>query len=76
MQIDRNALNRILSMNDEQLAALIREIAGETGIDPAALHIDPSNISGVREALSGATEQDVAQLDALYADYRRSRRQR
>ena len=69
MQIDRNALNRILSMNDEQLGALI------TRIVPAALGLNPQNIAGVRAALSGATEADIQKLDALYADYRRNRRQ-
>ena len=54
MQIDRNALNRIL----------------------AALGLNPQNIAGVRAALSGATESDIQKLDALYADYRRNRRQR
>lgn len=76
MQIDRNALNRILGMNDEQLSALITQIARETGIDPAALGLNPQNIAGVRSALSGATESDIQKLDALYADYRRNRRQR
>ena len=76
MQIDRNALNRILGMNDEQLSALITQIAKETGIDSAALGLNPQNIAGVRAALSGATESDIQKLDALYADYRRNRRQR
>ena len=76
MQIDRNALNRILGMNDEQLSALITQIAKETGIDPAALGLNPQNIAGVRAALSGATESDIQKLDVLYADYRRNRRQR
>ena len=76
MQIDRNALNRILGMNDEQLSALITQIAKETGIDPAALGLNPEHIAGVRAALSGATESDIQKLDALYADYRRNRRQR
>ena len=76
MQIDRNALNRILGMNDEQLSALITQIAKETGIDPAALGLNPQNIAGVRAALSGATESDIQKLDALYADYRRNRRKR
>lgn len=74
MQIDRNALNRILGMNDSQLAALITQIAQETGIDPAALGLNPQNIASVRQALSGATEDDIRKLDALYADYRRNRR--
>ncbi len=76
MQIDRNALNRILGMNDEQLRTLITQIAQETGIDPAALGLNPQNIASVRQALSGATESDIQKLDALYADYRRNRRQR
>ena len=74
MQIDRNALNRILGMSDTQLAALITQIAQETGIDPAALGLNPRNIAGVRQALSGATEDDIRKLDALYSDYRRNRR--
>lgn len=76
MQIDRNALNRILGMNDEQLRTLITQIAQETGIAPAALGLNPQNIASVRQALSGATESDIQKLDALYADYRRNRRQR
>ena len=76
MQIDRNALNRILGMNDEQLRTLITQIAQETGIDPAALGLNPQNIASVRQALSSATESDIQKLDALYADYRRNRRQR
>lgn len=74
MQIDRNALNRILNMDDRQLEALITQIAAETGIEPAALGLNPQNIAGVRQALSTATDADVAKLDALYADYRQSRR--
>lgn len=76
MQIDRNALNRILGMNDDQLRALIMQIAQETGIDPAALGLNTQNIADVRQALSGATDNDIQKLDALYADYRRNRRQR
>lgn len=76
MQIDRNALNRILGMNDEQLSALITQIAKETGIDPAALGLNPQNIAGVRTARPAPTESDIQKLDALYADYRRNRRQR
>lgn len=74
MQIDRNALNRILNMDDRQLEALITQIAAETGIEPAALGLNPQNIAGVRQALSTATDADVAKLNALYADYRQSRR--
>ena len=76
MQIDPDALNRVLDLSDEQSRTVISQIAQETGIDPAALGLNPQNIASVRQALSGATESDIQKLDALYADYRRNRRQR
>lgn len=74
MQIDRNALNRILNMDDHQLETLIMQIANETGIEPATLGLNPQSIASVRQALSAATDADIAKLDTLYADYRQSRR--
>ncbi len=74
MQLDRKMLDRLLSMNDEQLAAFIRSIATESGIDPAALGIDPHNVQSLRHALSSATDSDLEGLDAIYRDFRDKRR--
>lgn len=74
MQLDRNMLNRLLSMNDEQLSAFIRSIAVESGIDPAQLGLHPENIQSLRQALGGTTEEDIKQLNDVYNDYKRNRR--
>lgn len=74
MQIDRNALQKILRMNDEQLKDLISQIASTAGINPEELGISPENIAGVRQALSEATDDDVEKLNALYTDYKHNRR--
>ncbi len=74
MQIDQKMLNRLLGMNDRQLGDLIRQIAAETGIDPATLGLNPENIAGVRAALGSANETDLEKLNQVYEDYRRGRR--
>ena len=76
MQLDQNMLNRLLTMNDEQLGALIGQIAQEAGIDPAELGLNPKNIASVRQALGNASQEDLARLNEVYGDYRKNRRKR
>lgn len=76
MQIDQKMLNRLLTMNDEQLGNLIQEIAKEAGIDPTALGLNPQNIADVRRALGNATDTDLQNLNTVYEEYRRQRRQK
>ena len=76
MQLDQKMLNRLLSLNDQQLGALIEQIARESGIDPAQLGIQPDNIAGIRQALGSATDADVEKLNQMYADYRRNQRRK
>ena len=76
MQIDQKMLNRLLTMNDQQLGNLIQEIAKEAGIDPSMLGLNPQNIADVRNALGNATDGDLEKLNAVYEEYRRQRRQK
>lgn len=76
MQIDQKMLNRLLTMNDEQLGNLIGEIAREAGIDPSELGLNPQNIAGVRQALGNATSEDLQKMNLIYEDYRRQKRQK
>lgn len=59
MTLDRNAVNRLLALNDKQLALVIQKLVAEAGIDPATLQINPSNVAAVRAALSVATDADL-----------------
>lgn len=74
MQIDQKMLDRLLTMNDEQLGEVIKKIAAEVGIDPAMLGLNPNNINNIRTALGSATQQDLQQLNDVYDVYKQNRR--
>lgn len=74
MQIDKRMLDRLLTMNDEQLGDLIKNIATEAGIDPLQLGLNPDNINSIRQALGSATDQDIEQLNTVYSSYKQNRK--
>ena len=74
MQLDKKSLDRLLTLNDAQLAEVIRSIAAEAGIDPSLLGLNPQNINGIRQALGSATQEDLAQLNTIYDSYKQNRR--
>ncbi len=74
MQIDKRMLDRLLGMNDEQLGELIRNIASESGIDPATLGINTENIAAIRSALGSADSADLEQYNQIYNAYRNGQR--
>ena len=74
MQIDKRMLDRLLTMNDEQLGDLIKNIASEAGIDPNQLGLNPDNINNIRQALGSATDQDIQQLNTVYSSYKQNRK--
>lgn len=76
MNIDKRMLDRILTMNDAQLGALVQNIAREAGIDPTELGMQPDNIQSIRQALGSATDSDMEQLSKVYDDYRKNRSRR
>jgi hypothetical protein len=59
MKLDRNAVRRLLALNDAQLQALITRLAEENGIDLAGFTIRPDDIASVRKALEMATDEDI-----------------
>lgn len=60
MQLDRNAINRMLTLNDNQLKNLIRSLAENSGLDLSSFQISPDDVASIRRALSGATDADIA----------------
>ena len=62
MQIDREALEKLLTLNDRQLKMVIGKLAADSGIDPAQFNIDPKDVASVRTALSSATEDDLQSI--------------
>ena len=66
MQIDRKSLNSLLSLNDRQLTMIINKLVSESGIDPSQFNIDPSSVSSIRRAISGATDEDLERIVSQY----------
>ena len=72
MQIDRKSLEKLLTLNDRQLEVMIKKIATESGIDPSVLNINPNDISSVRRALAGATDDDIRMITQQYENYKQN----
>lgn len=62
MQIDRNALEGLLSLNDRQLLTVINRLASESGIDPSQFNIDVSSVASIRQAISGASDEELKSI--------------
>lgn len=60
MTLDRNAVDKLLALNDKQLALVIKKLTAQAGIDPSLIQITPGNIQALRTALSMATDEDLA----------------
>lgn len=66
MQIDRNALEKLLSLNDRQLKLVINKLAADSGIDLSGFNIDTKDIRSIREGLSSATDSDIERVARMY----------
>ena len=76
MQLDKNMLSRLLTMNDAQLASFVASLAKDSGIDPQALGINPTALRQLRATLTGATDQDLERFQALYRDFNQGKIQK
>lgn len=74
MQINRENLDKLLSLNDFQLKMIINKIAAEGGINPAEFNIDPSSIESIRKVLGSATDADLERIATQFANGRGKRR--
>ena len=76
MQLDRNALDKLLKLNDKQLMSIIKGLAADSGIDPATLNINVNDISSLRSALSSATDEDLKKIAEQYEANKRAKGKR
>ncbi len=74
MQIDRASLEKLLSLNDRQFSSVITRLIAQSGIDPAQFHLDPKDIQGLRQALSGASDEDLQRIAEQYEANQNKRR--
>ena len=71
MQIDRRMLERLTTLNDAQLEAVIKKVASQAGIDPAQLGLNTESIQNLRRAMSDVSPEDLQKFQQIYDAYRR-----
>ncbi len=60
MMLDKNALERLLSLDDAALTAVIRQLAASAGVNTANLNFGKTELDNIRRALSLATQGDTS----------------
>ena len=73
MEINRDSINRLLSLNDRQLKSIIQNLAKESGIDPSDFNIDTESITSIRSALSNAGDDDLKRIAEQYEANKKGR---
>ena len=74
MEINREAIDKLLGLNDRQLKNIIQSLVKESGIDPAEFNIDTSNISSIRGALRNASDDELRQIAETYEANKKGKR--
>ena len=59
MKLDRRALERLLSLNDAQLTAVIEKLTQEYGVDLGGLQISTADMAALRRTLRNTTDEDL-----------------
>ncbi|MBQ5362674.1 MAG: hypothetical protein IIU63_04930 [Clostridia bacterium] len=73
MTLDKQAVEKLLALNDKQLALVIKKLTAEAGIDPSLFQMTPGNIQALRTALSMATDEDLARASEQLAKLRKNK---
>ncbi len=75
MTLDKKTLDKLLSLDDDRLISIIRVIAAESGVDLGNFNISPSDLAGIRAALSVATDSDIQRAGELLKNYKNAKNQ-
>ena len=59
MKLDRKALERLLSLNDAQLQAVIQKLAADYGLDLSSLQIKEGDMAGLRRFLQSTSDAEL-----------------
>ena len=59
MQLDRNAINTLLSLDDARLTFVIDRMASSVGIDLDTFELRDRTVSEIRQRLSSLTEEEL-----------------
>lgn len=64
MKIDKKNVDKILTLNDDQLWKIIQAVASRSGIDKSLER--PKDMTKIRTTLSSLSEDDVTRITELF----------
>ena len=62
MQLDRNSLDRLLRLNDDQLRGVLGKLLGEYGVDVSRVPLQQMDMKALRAVLAAATDEDITRF--------------
>ena len=72
MMLDKNSVQLLLRLGDDQLISVIKRLAENAGVDVSTLQITPTQLAGIRQALSIATDEDLQHASELLQNFKNS----
>ncbi len=72
MMLDKNSVELLLRLGDDQLISVIKKLAASAGVDVSTLEITPTQLVGIRQALSIATDEDLRHASELLQNFKNS----
>lgn len=70
MQLDKNTLNMLLSLNDAQLVNIIKTISEKSGLDLSSFNISANDVKSIRYALKNASDEDIIRAQESINNYK------
>ena len=74
MTLDKNSINMLLKLDDAHLATVIKQLAASAGVPTDSIRLTHSELQGIREALSMATDSDISRATELIQGYKNGKR--
>lgn len=74
MTLDKNSIRMLLTLDDAHLAAVIKQLAAGAGVPTDSIKLSHDELKGIREALSMATDSDIARAAELIQGYQNGKR--
>ena len=62
MQLDRNSLDRLLRLNDDQLRGVLAKLLVEYGVDVSRVPLQQMDMKALRAVLAAATDEDITRF--------------
>ena len=74
MNIDKNMLQSLASLDDAALTAAIRMIASSSGLELGNAEFSSAALSALRSALRGADDADIAKAQKIFEGFKHGRK--